>query len=1380
MSRKIEDKNKGKKNNNSGFTLIEMVVTVAIIAIFAGVILTLITNGSNSYRNTSNNAKVQMDTQELLDEIEDLIIDTNRSVYYFAGSSTEVDSAPSLGSDMGQNNSGTKTFLVCNEYENGDGTSQYIVDALEWRASDQKIYYSRTPYIDASSSVKEEAVEKEAEGGVAEFSSEDNSVNDEALVTDETDGVKNVSRPQESTEKILSSVYAEGVVNFNADVTKVESDRVVRFELTTDSGGKEIETIYTVNLRNKIQVQKPSDAFSKAPSQDLFIEIRNNPISMEAGGEPVRLRYEVGPEVIPGELDIDPSTVRWTVVSGPGSFPEEDPTSGKLTADANGSGKITVKVSAVTIKGVPIESSPVDILVINKKQPSDLEPSTGAVLIGAGNSADLNDLVSWKQKYDDGSVGEDDVKVNWSADCGFAKVTEDGQITIGAEAGTETTGSFTVTGTNPETGSKGTVTVNVARIDIAEIGEVTSNANISYKAIYMEAGRAYEITGDISYVNNHKITWGLVNKKNDEEYTPTNKSNFTKADNGTWSIKVEVNLDTGKIFSSKEFMVNITEAGYKIVGPSLVTADETYQVWRDWQVIDTSTGDKVNSPTVWPVSIENSSDVEKKSSDWEIIVDIYIGRSAENFTIKIGVPDWLWDKAGVKYLTYDVKVVKLLGIDPSEATKPIGSDVTLTPNITVGGSAANDEAKKQLTYNWALNNKPQEWGQSANWTIGDDALKENRISLQIKMPDGKNVYCPNKGTDRTETSIITVDYAVDFSLIAKNDYKKIVAGESAAFTSQIRVNGETPQDLSKYPVTWKCEKIDGKGASIDVPDVLEPSGNLAGEQTTFKPESFGKYKISASVEAFGQTFEAEPYEINVDEIKFSIKQKDHIKDMILNSDLAFYPELVINGKTPDNLEDYNIDWKCEEIKGDEEYQLNNNLIERTDNGTLNFKPTNRGKYKLSAIVTVDGREFPASYVVDVHEVKFEVRETLNKRSAVLGEALNFWLYLEIDGKEVSSTDERFTIVWNQNSVVNGAAIPGQQNRIKYTIPQDAPDTVSASASLTAFGQQTFQSQYNITVTKLKVNIIGDVYQQIYLDEDETFLYDFDAVVMESVNGAGQNDGDKDVTANYPVNWSLKLDNDELSAYIRIDHEKGEFSIDSNNITEPFIVEIKVQLKDYEEIFDTRIIYVFPKETLRETVYIGQDEEESLNCPGVPKEENVNNISLVVRYDDKHIEYPSVSDFKGFTIIQGEKIPLKIKMSNNVNLLKTISSIDLSLNFDTKLFVYTIIPQFYNVYHGHSEGPFWASVWVVDEEPAHVYIPSPETLLMMGSRVDSYTYSWVEGSTRCELRQSSSGYAGRGLWIIKYQDNYYAYVEGKWEQRPLGWFWFLKAIVSRKL
>ena len=137
----MKTKGRAWKLKNKGFTLIEMIVTVAIIAIFSGVVLTFISTGSGVYRNTFSYSKVQMETQETFDKIEDLIIDANRSLYYANGSGSNIGTE--IQNDIkekgGTNSTGSKTFISCNEYENNDGTSQYIYDVLDWQASDGKI-----------------------------------------------------------------------------------------------------------------------------------------------------------------------------------------------------------------------------------------------------------------------------------------------------------------------------------------------------------------------------------------------------------------------------------------------------------------------------------------------------------------------------------------------------------------------------------------------------------------------------------------------------------------------------------------------------------------------------------------------------------------------------------------------------------------------------------------------------------------------------------------------------------------------------------------------------------------------------------------------------------------------------------------------------------------------------------------------------------------------------------------------------------------------------------------------------------------------------------------------------------------------------------------
>ena len=352
------------QTDNRGLTLIELIITVAIIAIFSGVVLTFITTGSNTYRSTSSSAKVQMETQELIDRMEDMIIDTNRSLYYANGTGENIGSA--IKNDIKQsgtgNSDGNKTFIVCNEYKNNDGnTSQYICDVIDWDREDATVYYSQREYTASSSSDgagkddTETAAFSADEGDAAVFS-----------LDEEEDGEQNV---RNARTKVKRSVLATGILDFRADLTRVESDNIVRFQLSTENGKKEIETLHSVSLRNKVKVKKPADSVEDTEPTDVGIRISYAPASMDPGTSD-NLAYD-----LTGNGSIDPSTITWTVVRDGqnGSFPGEDHTNSRLTINGNASGSITVKVSAKTSSGKWIESAPVTIQITAKATPAPTE-----------------------------------------------------------------------------------------------------------------------------------------------------------------------------------------------------------------------------------------------------------------------------------------------------------------------------------------------------------------------------------------------------------------------------------------------------------------------------------------------------------------------------------------------------------------------------------------------------------------------------------------------------------------------------------------------------------------------------------------------------------------------------------------------------------------------------------------------------------------------------------------------------------------------------------------------------------------------------------------------------------------------------------------------
>ena len=534
----MKTKGKAWKLKNKGFTLIEMIVTVAIIAIFSGVVVTFIGTGSGVYRNTSNNSKVQMETQETFDKIEDLIIDANRSLYYANGSGSNIGAE--IKNDIkekdGTNSTGNKTFISCNEYENSDGTSQYIYDVLDWQSSDGKIYYSRSEYTAQSSNDNSEN-EDQDDTDVQSFSDESG----ENAVSDGGDAPVKVKNKK---PLIKRSVLASGILDFRADVSKVESDKIVRFQLTTESGNKQIQTLHSVSLRNNVDLKKPADAFNNAEATDVGIKIINAPESMDPG-ESFMLAYG-----LTGNGTIDPTTVTWTVVDNAdnGSFPTQDHTNGRLTISDSASGYITVQVSAVSTTGQLVKSQIVTIKINTKATPSptptpmpkQLVLKQKQSLLGAGQSYELKAIVESEMLYDDNSVKTDGYTLTWTSTPGL--ITVDGEtLTIDSNAGKDTaTGKATLTATDSVTGLSASIEITIARIDIEKpSGEYEVGQDREWEYIYKENGNAVEVKPTIKIFKDSQ-------EQNATNYFDQNgvaQGVFEESDIGSWEITASVDLN---------------------------------------------------------------------------------------------------------------------------------------------------------------------------------------------------------------------------------------------------------------------------------------------------------------------------------------------------------------------------------------------------------------------------------------------------------------------------------------------------------------------------------------------------------------------------------------------------------------------------------------------------------------------------------------------------------------------------------------------------------------------------------------------------------------------------------------------------------------------
>ena len=69
-------------NNRKGFSLVELIVVIAILGIFGTAVFSLIVVGTRSYRNVGNDSDIQNEAQLTVNQIENLVIDTTKAITY--------------------------------------------------------------------------------------------------------------------------------------------------------------------------------------------------------------------------------------------------------------------------------------------------------------------------------------------------------------------------------------------------------------------------------------------------------------------------------------------------------------------------------------------------------------------------------------------------------------------------------------------------------------------------------------------------------------------------------------------------------------------------------------------------------------------------------------------------------------------------------------------------------------------------------------------------------------------------------------------------------------------------------------------------------------------------------------------------------------------------------------------------------------------------------------------------------------------------------------------------------------------------------------------------------------------------------------------------
>ncbi|MDE7359247.1 MAG: prepilin-type N-terminal cleavage/methylation domain-containing protein, partial [Lachnospiraceae bacterium] len=355
------------RKDQRGFTIVELLIAVAILSIVVASVGAFIVVGSRSYASANSDINVQQEAQLSLNQMSDVLIDTTRSVNYVgydAGGSmqkalkdAEFTFTPEDKSLIMYNGvveetpaavpGGTPTKTV----DAGNGNKHYH---FYWSKDAETLYYAE---LDVQST--------DVDTAAIHFPAFD---------------------PTDPTAAGWV-VLAERVTDFSVDLSQVEEKRVVQLALTFLDGKKEYETSNNVTIRNKVGVND-AELAPLNKKKTLSVTPRDSGVILEPGET-----YHFSTPKVTGDNVADRS-VTWSLVSS-GS-----PTGGTVFTDAAngvlqvatdepvGKFKVMITTNAVDSDGNP-ESCKLEVSIkrvtevsLNKTDDADADNKSDEVSVG--------------------------------------------------------------------------------------------------------------------------------------------------------------------------------------------------------------------------------------------------------------------------------------------------------------------------------------------------------------------------------------------------------------------------------------------------------------------------------------------------------------------------------------------------------------------------------------------------------------------------------------------------------------------------------------------------------------------------------------------------------------------------------------------------------------------------------------------------------------------------------------------------------------------------------------------------------------------------------------------------------------------------------------